>query len=128
MKTFFSFTPEFIDKVIQFANDNDLEICTTERQSKNGTVRLYDHQTGTFYTMHKNGYVRRYYFKNSWHSGYITYSYFINPREVKFVHTTRGSYTYRDKVMVNPEKQLEILKKCVPSYRTRDWVQKRFNG
>ena len=119
-----TFNQTFIDKVIAFALANDCEICTGLIQSKNGTIQLYDSNADVYYTLHTNGYVRRKYKKSGDYGTYVTYQ--LNRKIMTKNASAYFGYAYNSisRVAALPEEQLEILKRVVPLYRSRDYVKR----
>ena len=101
-------------KTIHELNDLGLKIVTTDRQKKNGTLMLFDPQTGSEYGIYKTGYVRR-------KSASRIYQLNQRPATVirrynynghKFTHTTKSITLVHDM-----SEQLNIVLKAVKNYR-----------
>ena len=82
---------------------------TTDRQFANGTRQLHDPKTNCSYTLHSSGYIRR-----ILHYNYGSDRYQLNPKRT--VSDPCGA-KYVERVMVPFSEQLEILGRCVQSYR-----------
>jgi len=118
----YTFTKSFRSQVFDFANSAKLVVKTGPRQEKNGTIALFDKITGSTYTLHQNGYIRREINTCSqFRLGSCRQQYTLN-RRVPIKHaipypTYKGSLVSYQLVMASPKEQLEILKKRVAMYR-----------
>lgn len=112
---------------------------TSQRQANNGTVSYFDPQTGTYYNLYENGYVRRSFGRRRLRNGKLSDEtiYQLNPtRTVE--HTLNrhdgATYTYKGKERIRlntHQERMDCAARAVINYRNTvkknaEWREKRF--
>ncbi len=107
------------EKIDSFCELWDMTEVTTDRQRKNGTIQLKDNiLPWVFYTLHKNGYIRRkiQYLRNP-HS-YDNYQ--LNRTKIKH-HPEFHMCTFTERIMIkNLDAQLIQIMNPIVSYRIKN--------
>jgi len=88
----------------------NVQDITTPRQEKNGTTMLYDPISEAKYTLHTNGYIRRYTQKQFWPYSGQWVGYQLNRTKKVFGGTER--------IMASADEQIVILINAIVNYRT----------
>ena len=98
---------------------------TSQRQADNGTVSYYDPQTGTYYNLYENGYVRRSFGRKRLRNGKLSDEtiYQLNPTRMvdqTYTWSTGISRTYKckERIMLNThQERMDCAARAVVNYR-----------